>query len=270
MPELPEVETVLRTLEARIRGKRIMGIIVLFDKLLANCDAGTFEKRLTGKSFDMFERRGKYLIFHLEDECLIVHLRMEGKFYIQKKEEELIRHTHAVFALDDGYELRYNDVRKFGRFYLYRDAEEKSCLNKLGPDPWDKELTVSYLMDAFSRHPKTPIKAALLDQEILAGIGNIYANEICFAAKILPVRPVSELNKEEVERILKETQRILKEAIAAGGTTIRSYTSSLGVTGLFQQDLYVHTKEKCRVCGSDIERIRISGRSTYYCPGCQK
>ena len=269
MPELPEVETVVRTLERQIGNTAITDVNVLFEKILENTGKEEFAKRLQNKRFTSFDRRGKYLVFTLEDEVLIVHLRMEGKFYIEPIGSPLEKHTHIVFTLNDGRELRYNDVRKFGRMNLYKKDEEKTCLKGLGKEPFDETLSASYLKEKYAR-TSLAIKSALLDQSVITGIGNIYANEICFESGILPTRKANSLSDEEYETVITKCHSILKKAIAAGGTTIRSYTSSLGVSGLFQLSLSVYGEKQCPVCGNEIKKIMLNGRGTYYCSNCQK
>ena len=205
----------------------------------------------------------------MEDAVLITHLRMEGKFYLQPKGAPYDKHTHVIFTLNDNRDLQYHDVRKFGRFYLYQIGEELTCLNELGLEPWDENLNAEYLREKLS-HNSAPIKSALLDQSIIAGIGNIYANEICFACHLYPAKAARELRESDYENIIRETRRILAEAIQAGGSTIRDYTSSLGVTGRFQQSLKVHMQKMCPQCGNEIKKIKVNGRGTYYCSNCQK
>ena len=271
MPELPEVETVLRTLEKQINGQTIEKIKVFYSNILDNIDEETFSTCLFKQSFHQFKRRGKYLIFVLDDYTLIVHLRMEGKFYIYPKDYNLKdKHTHVIFYLQDK-QLHYNDVRKFGRMYLYKNNESLFCLNKLGYEPFDNNLTGLYLKK-YNRNNNQKIKTQLLDQEMIAGIGNIYADEICFEAKINPLTPCKFISEKKYDDIIEASRKILSEAIQMGGTTIKSYTSSLGVTGLFQQKLMVHSRDNstCYLCGSNIQRIKVNGRSTYYCPKCQE
>lgn len=271
MPELPEVETVIRTLETQIMGSKIIDITVWWDKIIARPSIREFKDALIGQTFIKFDRRGKYLILHTNQYILIIHLRMEGKFYLESINSERSKHTHVIFKLDDNKELHYNDTRKFGRMYLYRKDEELTALSKIGHDPWDEELTAVYLKNAFSKR-KTTLKQALLDQSIIAGIGNIYADEICFMAKLAPTKIVNTLSLNQCEMILVCTKTILKAAIKAGGTTIRSYTSSLGISGRFQLTLKVHTRanESCYECQNAIKKIKINGRGTYFCPNCQK
>ncbi len=270
MPELPEVETVLRTLEHQIKDQQIEDAKVYYEKMIET-SKDCFVDELKRQHFRKFERRGKYLIFILDEYTLIVHLRMEGKFYVYPKEnKEKDKHTHVIFYLEDK-QLHYNDVRKFGRMWLYKKDEDYSCLDKLGYEPFDERLTGSYLKK-FNKDNKTKIKTQLLDQSMITGIGNIYADEILFKANVNPLVEARFIKEIDYDKIISATRGILKEAIKQGGTTIRSYTSSLGVTGLFQQYLMVHSREKqaCYDCNSEIVRVKVNGRSTYYCPKCQK
>ncbi len=270
MPELPEVETVVRTLERNLKGQTIRDVNVIYPRILDNCDKENFVKKLVGQKFTDFSRRGKFLIFTLTDYILIAHLRMEGKFYIYTNEVEINKHTHVIFSLDDCF-VHYNDVRKFGRFYLYKKDEKLEAISKLGYEPFDDNLT-SDKLKVICRNNNTAIKTQLLDQSMIAGIGNIYADEIDYLADINPERKAKFISEDKWDVIISATKSTLAKAIQAGGTTIRSYTSSLGVTGLFQLSLNVHTREDepCNKCGSIIKRIKLNGRSTYYCPNCQK
>ena len=271
MPELPEVETVVRTLEQQIKSCTITEVVVIYSPIIANVSTKEFCQRLLGQTFENFKRRGKYLIFELTDEILICHLRMEGKFFVEDNTNLKDKHTHILLKLSNGKILMYHDVRKFGRMYLYKKNEELVALSSLGLEPWDVKLTVDYLKEK-TKKLKQPLKQVLLDQSIIAGIGNIYANEICFALKRLPETNFSELNDKELADIIKFTREILKVAIAQGGTTIRSYTSSLGVSGRFQQELMVHSRanEPCKICKEKIVKTKLKGRGTYHCPRCQK
>ncbi len=269
MPELPEVETVVRTLEHQLGNRTIQSVEVLWENMIANKTVKDFCRLLENQTFLSYGRRGKYLIFTLTDYILVAHLRMEGKFYVYKEEATPLKHTHVIFHLDQG-QLHYNDVRKFGKFYLYKKGEAIECIEKLGLEPFDEKLTAEYCRD-YCKGNRTPIKTMLLDQSMIAGIGNIYADEICFKARIHPLRPSCYISLDKWKEIVSATKEILADAIKAGGTTIRSYTSSLGVTGLFQLSLKVHDrKDQCDKCGSDIVKIKVGGRGTYYCPDCQK
>ena len=268
MPELPEVETVLRTLEDKIKDREITSIKILYKPIVVDNEK-TFKKKLIGQHFRQFKRRGKYLIFELDDISLVSHLRMEGKYYILTPNDKIDKHTHVIFNLDDGRQLRYHDVRKFGRMELISKDETYDDFKNLGPEPFSKDFNLKYIKE-YIKNLKKPIKEVLLDQSFVAGIGNIYADEILWAIKVNPLRPANKLKDEEIKDLIKYTRAILKKAIKAGGTTIRSYTSSLGVTGLFQLSLNAHTVKKCKRCQSEIKKIRVGGRGTYYCPKCQK
>jgi formamidopyrimidine-DNA glycosylase len=268
MPELPEVQTVLDTLALRIKDRAITDIRILY-KPIVSCSEKRFKQSLIGQHFRTFKRRGKYLLFEMDDLTLVSHLRMEGKYFILDGDAPIGKHDHVIFDLDDGKQLRYNDVRKFGRMELIEKDGDYENFKDLGPEPFSDSFDREYCKE-YLKNKKMPIKSVLLDQSFVAGIGNIYADEILFAMKIDPRSRADLLNEEEIDTMIRETRRILKEAIRAGGTTIRSYTSSLGVTGLFQLDLMVHTVKNCPVCASEIQKTVVGGRGTYYCPICQK
>lgn len=268
MPELPEVQTVLDTLKLQIKDREIKDINILY-KPIVETSIRTFKKTLIGQHFREFKRRGKYLLFEMDDVTLVSHLRMEGKYFIKKHNEPIDSHTHVIFKLDDDYDLRYNDVRKFGRMELIQKKDNYDIFKSLGPEPFSKNFNNKYIKEYLSKTSK-PIKEVLLDQGFVSGLGNIYADEVCFAIKVNPTRPANKLKDNEIKELIPSTRKILKKAIKAGGTTIRSYTSSLGVTGRFQLNLNVHTMKICPVCKTDIVKIRVGGRGTYYCPKCQK
>ncbi len=274
MPEGPEVQVVIDTLAYALKDARIKDIQVRYPKIIAEPSISLFTEQLKGQSFRHFERIGKYLILTLDQSRLICHLRMEGKFYIFEKEIQESKHIHVVFTLEDGRKLCYHDTRKFGRMYLYSNKEairNLAPLKKLGLDFNQEACTGSYLYTKI--HPlKKNLKAALLDQTIVAGIGNIYANEICFETALDPRSRCSKLSKKDCGLIIEKTKTILNRAIECGGTTIRDYTSSLGVSGRFQIQLKVHGKngEPCPNCGQGIDKIFVGQRGTYLCRNCQK
>lgn len=273
MPELPEVETVKETLKSKLVGKKITNCNVLYPNIIVEPNASLFQKRIVGQTIQDMKRRGKWLIFELDQDVLLSHLRMEGKYFFRSIEESITKHEHVIFELDYSIQLRYQDTRKFGRMYLI-EKEKVACtkpLNELGLEPWDENLTVPYLYQCYQKK-QLPIKTVLLDQSIITGIGNIYADEILFLSKINPLKKAKDLTNQELKNIINDTQEVLSLAIKAGGTTIRSYTSSEGVTGRFQQKLYVHSKEGelCKNCQTKIIKIKVGGRGTYYCPNCQK
>ncbi len=211
-------------------------------------------------------------MFSIGDYYLCSHLRMEGKYFVKKHEEPIEKHEHIIFEFVDGIDLRYADVRKFGRMCLVEKdkIEEYESVAKQGIEPIDDKLSKEYLYDKL-KTKKIPIKSLLLDQTIIAGLGNIYADEVLFKAGINPLKFGINISKDECQRIKDSSKEIITKAIKYGGTTIRSYTSSLGVTGNYQDFLQVHTKEgeKCPKCGTIIQKEKVGGRSTYYCPKCQ-
>lgn len=273
MPELPEVETVRQSLKIRLINKKIKSVRVLWDNIIAYPSKEDFIKTITDKTIIDIQRRGKFLMFDLNDYYLLSHLRMEGKYFFKNKDEVIDKHEHIIFDLDDDIELRYKDTRKFGKMYLINKSEINSIgpLVNLGLEPWDDNLTSDYLLDKY-KNKKLPIKSVLLDQSIIVGIGNIYADEILFLSKINPLKKCNLINDKEANDIIKYTREVLEKAIKMGGTTIRTYSSVDGVHGLFQQELLVHGKDKgfCPVCNSKINKIKVGGRGTYYCPICQK
>ena len=276
MPELPEVETVRRTLLHQILNKTITAVDVYYEKMLENVSKTDFSSLLIGQTFTNILRYGKYLLFILNDYTIISHLRMEGKFFLKDQNEELSKHEHIVFTLDDTISFRYHDTRKFGKMALlkttsFNEIMKYPALKKLGKEANDPTLTKEELYEKL-KNKTTPIKGALLDQEIICGLGNIYVDEVCFMAKLHPKTLSNKITLEDAQNIIDASKIVLKKAIEAGGTTIRSYTSSLGVTGLFQLELLVHSKEKepCPNCKTLIKKEFVCGRGTYYCTNCQK
>lgn len=272
MPELPEVETVKESLKPRLIGKKIVKASVLWDNIIAYPSKEEFISEITDKVIVDIKRRGKFLMFDLEDYYLLSHLRMEGKYFFKKSSDEINKHEHVIFDLDSGEELRYMDTRKFGKMYLIKkeDIDKVGPIKDLGLEPWDKALTSKYLLDKYKRK-SLPIKTVLLDQSIIVGIGNIYADEILFLSKINPLKKCNLLSESECEKIIKYTKEVLEKAITMGGSTIRTYSSVDGVHGLFQEELLVHGRENmaCPNCGNSILKIKVGGRGTYYCDKCQ-
>ena len=271
MPELPEVETVRQTLRANILGKKIVGINVLYEKMIVGTDKETFINNLVGKTINEIGRLGKYMFFDLGDIYLISHLRMEGKYFIKPISDALAKHEHVIFTFSDDISLRYADVRKFGTMEL-KTKEELFTTHPLGHLGMEaNQLNVDYLKEKMANKHKD-LKAFLLDQSMIAGIGNIYADEICFLANLHPEQDIYYLDENDLKNIVVASKEVIDKAISCGGTTIRSYTSSLGVTGLFQLQLNVHTKQNkpCPKCGNLIIKTRVAGRGTYLCTNCQK
>ena len=271
MPELPEVETVKETLKQHLLHRTIKKVDVYYEKMIEYPKVEELKKQLVDKEILYLKRRGKWILFELNDYYLLSHLRMEGKYHFRIPSDPLNQHEHVVFLFDDGSELRYQDTRKFGRMHLIKKDElfSRKPLNELGLEPWDSSLTVSYLKQKL-KNKQIPIKTVLLDQSIIVGIGNIYDDEILFMSGIRPTKKASTLTKKELQKIIDCTKIVLEHAISLGGTTIRSYESSEGVHGRFQNELSVHGKEKCPTCQIPLEKIKIGGRTTYYCKKCQK
>ena len=273
MPELPEVETVKESLKCRLVGRKIKNVNILWDNIIAYPSKEEFIKDINDKIIIDIKRRGKFLLFDLDDYYLLSHLRMEGKYFFKNHDDEINKHEHVIFDLDNDEELRYMDTRKFGKMYLIKkeDIDNIGPLKDLGLEPWDDNLNSEYLINKY-KNKRLPIKTVLLDQSIIVGIGNIYADEILFLSKINPLKKCNLLNKEECEKIIKYTKEVLENAIKMGGSTIRTYSSVDGVHGLFQNELLVHGKDKgtCPNCNNKIEKIRVGERGTYYCPKCQK
>ena len=272
MPELPEVETVKETLKKQILNKTIKNINILCTNIIEFPDVDEFKKKIIGQTFIDIKRRGKWLMFELNDYYMLSHLRMEGRYYIKDNSDIIDKHEHVIFDLED-ISLRYKDTRKFGKLLLINKDEvyNREPLSLLGLEPWDEKLNVSYLKNKL-KNKSLPIKTLLLDQTIIVGIGNIYADEILFLSKINPTRKGFELKDEDLFNIIKYTKKVLINAIEKGGTTIRTYESGLGVHGNFQNELLVHNKKdaECINCHTNIKKIVVNGRGTYYCPNCQK
>lgn len=265
MPELAEVETVRNTLKKSLIGKKILSINILYPKMIEN-DLEYFKECLINNEILDIERKGKYLIFKLNKYYLISHLRMEGKYFIKDKIDPILKHEHIIFEFND-FSLRYHDTRKFGRMHLIKYDELSSYFSNLGPDA-NKCDDSSYLYEKLHKS-SLPIKTLLLDQSIISGLGNIYADEVLYESKISPLKKGKDITLDNCNDILKKSKEILDMAIKYKGTTIRSYTSSLNVKGEYQKYLKVHRKCVCK-CTNKITKIKIGGRSTYYCDNCQK
>ncbi len=273
MPELPEVETVRRTLNNLILNKEIRDIDVYYDRMIRTNTTKEFKDILENRVLKDIGRYGKYLLFHFDEITLVSHLRMEGKYFIKDLDMPKEKHEHVIFYFKDGTTLRYHDTRKFGTMDIVKTKDlfkENSPLSNLGLEPFDEKANLTYLKHKI-KNRKTPVKGLLLDQSVLTGLGNIYVDEVIFLSNLHPETPVNLLTDNDLENILENSMKVLNKAISLGGTTIRSYTSSLGVTGRFQNELYVHMRkdEECKICHTKIEKIKVVGRGTYICPNCQ-
>jgi len=273
MPELPEVETVKRSLAGPLTGASITGVTVYFAGNIKEPDPETFRRLLIGKEFLDIARRGKFLLFSLSGGyVLVVHLRMTGQLFLAGSGEPVDKHTHIVFSLSGDRELRYADQRKFGILELVHKEEVHRLkgLKELGLEPFSTDFTVDWLA-AMLRDKKRPIKNLLLDQTVVAGIGNIYADEILFEAGIHPEKPAGALTEREIAALWQAVPRMLELGIQHRGTSIRNYVDGAGQRGGFQNLLRVYGREgePCCRCGAAITRIKVAGRGTYFCPRCQ-
>lgn len=274
MPELPEVETIRGTLERLVLQKTIEDITIHWPKIIKQPDdTEEFRTLLKGETIQKIDRRGKFLLFYLTHYVLVSHLRMEGKYRVVPSTEEIDKHTHVIFHFTDGTEMRYDDVRKFGTMHVFPIGEELIVkpLKQLGPDPFESAYTVPYLQEKLAKTTRM-IKAVLLDQTIVAGLGNIYVDEVLFLTNIHPETRANTLTKQQVETIWNNARLVLEKAVEQGGTTIRSYVDGEGEMGMFQQQLYAYGQEgePCQHCGTEIEKIKVAGRGTHICPSCQK
>jgi len=267
MPELPEVETIKNELAPRVVGQSFAKVAILDAKLVCGGSAVEVRRGLIGQKVERLERRGKYLVFRLSNgRSLIIHLRMTGVLLLNPEEAD--RYARAVFHLSGGQRLVFRDQRRLGVMWLVDDAETVVC--KLGPEPLDRSFTADILRQRLSRH-HIPIKAALLDQHIVAGVGNMYADEALFAACIHPLRKADELSSKEVRTLHNNIRRILRAAIGSKGASVDTYVRPEGELGTAHFDFKVAHKggEPCPVCGCPVERIAVQNRGTYFCPKCQ-
>ncbi|MGI6546109.1 MAG: bifunctional DNA-formamidopyrimidine glycosylase/DNA-(apurinic or apyrimidinic site) lyase [Fastidiosipilaceae bacterium] len=287
MPELPEVETIRTSLSRHIKNSVIERVDVFRPDVLIDCRSEHGELLLTGRTVRGLTRRGKYLLMHLDDDLVVImHMRMTGKLLYfpltsavgSLEEVDLPAHTHLRFHLihpdqSEGVML-FQDVRRFGRFVCVRKADLagiKGGFSRLGPEPLTAAFSVDYLWNQMKRHGGLTAKALLLRQETVAGIGNIYADEILFAAGVHPARRVRQLRRYEVESIVSKAKQILKSSIEVGGTTFKDYVDADNQMGKFGDRLNVYRRsgQPCIRCGSLLLRINVAGRNTTFCPDCQ-
>lgn len=274
MPELPEVETVKQTLQDLIVGKKITDVVIKWPKMIKSPDdSEAFRMKVIGQTFTGVKRRGKFLKLLLTDDVIVSHLRMEGKYRVTKSDEEFDHHTHVFFKFDDGSELRYHDVRKFGTMHLFPlgTEEEVLPLAQLGLEPFSDHFTPDVLRNGLQK-TRRHVKTVLLDQTIVVGLGNIYVDEALFKAGIHPERVASTLTDNELVALHGEIIATLRDAVEKGGSTIRSYVNSQGKIGTYQDSLYVYGRVglSCKRCEQLLEKKVVGGRGTTYCPNCQK
>ncbi|MBR3164140.1 bifunctional DNA-formamidopyrimidine glycosylase/DNA-(apurinic or apyrimidinic site) lyase [Candidatus Saccharibacteria bacterium] len=289
MPELPEVETIKRGLLTRILNKRIMRIVVLNEKSWR----GLPSERIVGESIVAIERRGKALLLRMSNGLYVmVHLRMTGQIIVDEGEsgEEAARfaaghpdesfrekmpgrHTRVVIEFEDGVRLYFNDLRKFGFMKVLDElgVQEERFLRKLGPEPW--EMTEDDFWERLQRHRTAPVKAVILNQEVIAGVGNIYADEGCFVARIYPGVRCGELTREEADKLLEGLREVMQASIDSGGSTMKDYVKADGTRGDYLEkfaQVFRRNGKSCRECGAEILKTRVAGRGTHYCPRCQR
>lgn len=276
MPELPEVETVRRGLEGVTLNQEITGGDVLLSRTIAYpLSVGEFLDGVKGKVCAQWQRRGKYLLAQMDGGGYLgVHLRMTGQLLWLHPEEPLHKHTRVRLFFAEGRELRFVDQRTFGQmWWVPPDVETASIITglaKLGVDPLESEFSIEYLATKLKNTHRS-IKAALLDQAIVAGIGNIYADEALFIAGVPPVTLCTDLRLSQIEKLRAAIIQVLEASIAVGGTTFSNFRNVQGVNGNYGGVAWVYnrTGEPCRICGTSIERIRLAGRSTHFCTQCQ-
>lgn len=269
MPELPEVETVVRSLRGQLVGRQILDISNSWRRHIAFPDYEQLRERIRNKTITGLSRRGKYLVFSLDSgDFLIIHLKMTGQLKIVPEGTEMSDYTHTVFLLSGEEELRFHDVRKFGKVYLTDD--ESLVLGKLGPEPLSPAFTRKRLFEMLKDRHRI-LKPLLIDQGFIAGIGNIYADESLHRARIDPRRISNSLNEQESRLLHDGIRRTLREAIENGGATISDYRRPDGTEGEMQHSFRVYGREEepCYRCKGKIKRIILGGRSTYFCPSCQ-
>ncbi|KJJ43418.1 5-hydroxymethyluracil DNA glycosylase [Bacillus subtilis] len=274
VPELPEVETVRRTLTGLVKGKTIKSVEIRWPNIIKRpAEPEEFARKLAGETIQSIGRRGKFLLFHLDHYVMVSHLRMEGKYGLHQAEEPDDKHVHVIFTMTDGTQLRYRDVRKFGTMHLFNPGEEAGelPLSQLGPEPDAEEFTSAYLKERLAKTNRA-VKTALLDQKTVVGLGNIYVDEALFRAGVHPETKANQLSDKTIKTLHAEIKNTLQEAINAGGSTVRSYINSQGEIGMFQLQHFVYGKkdEPCKNCGTMISKIVVGGRGTHFCAKCQK
>ncbi len=275
MPELPEVETFCQFLLPKLKNKSIKEVEVYWKKLIKKPqNKAIFREKLLNEKFLTIKRRGKYILFFLQKYVLVVHLRMEGRFFFAKAGELNPEPANCLckFFLSEGSCLYYVDSRHFGTFHLEKKQNyfNNSGLKKLGVEPFSDQLDEEYLLKHWQKR-KINVKSALLEQTVIVGIGNIYACEILFLSKIWPYKKVNELSKKELKTIIENCQKIMKEAIKLKGTTIHTFSVD-NKKGLYFNELKVYgrAQKPCFICNLSISKEKINGRGTFYCPSCQK
>ncbi len=271
LPELPEVETVRRGLNRLVKGKVISKVEVTYAPMIKT-GVDAFCQDLIGQEILDVDRRGKYLLIYLTDHVLISHLRMEGKYNFFADQVPANKHFHAFFTFIDGSTLVYQDVRKFGTMELLGKADVDAYFisRKIGPEPTEEDFDLEEFAKKLAKSKK-PIKSHLLDQSLVAGLGNIYVDEVLFKAKVHPAQTSNQLSTDQVADLRQAIIEVLQLGIEKGGSTIRTYKNALGMDGTMQDYLQVYGKtgQACPRCQTEIVKIQLGGRGTHFCPKCQ-
>jgi formamidopyrimidine-DNA glycosylase len=267
MPELPEVETIKNELLPHVLGRTIKGVDIFWDKMVRQPSVSDFRRRVICKKITGLSRRGKYLFFHLSDDgVLVMHMKMTGSLLVNPSDDKFSR---AVFHLDNGTAVHFRDPRKFGVMWL---ADDESAVDAmLGPEPLDAGFTPAALAGLLRRRT-APVKPVLLDQSIIAGIGNMYADEALFEARIHPLSPAGKLSADEIKKLHRAIRHVLRKALVRKGASVRNYIRPDGSPGTAHDEFVVAhgVGKECPGCGGPIERIVVRGRGTYICPRCQR
>ncbi|MBN1120957.1 MAG: bifunctional DNA-formamidopyrimidine glycosylase/DNA-(apurinic or apyrimidinic site) lyase [Anaerolineae bacterium] len=270
MPELPEVEMVVRGLCPDVIGRTFTNAVINWERQIAPLSVKAFSERITGQRVEQLSRRGKYVVFTLSSGALLVHLKMTGRLYVSlpDQQDHADRWVRAIVGMDDGRELRFSDLRKFGRLYLVKHAEEVT--GNLGPEPLSEAFTLERFQELIG-HRKGMIKPLLMNQEFIAGIGNIYADESLWLAGIAPRRGADTLKPGQIEKLYHAIRQVLQQGIENEGASINWYRKPDGSTGSYQERFYVYdrTGQSCPRCGDAIQKTRIAQRGTHFCPSCQ-
>jgi len=271
MPELPEVETVVRSIRPQVVGQTIHSLWYDWEKTLHSPSPSEFEARVINQKITAVTRRAKYIVIHLTDAFLLVHLKMTGRLYVahHSEQQRADRWVHVKFGLNDGLELRFSDSRKFGRVYLTDDI--KTVIKNTGPEPLEDAFTVDIFHERLKRRNKV-IKALLLDQTFIAGVGNIYADEALHQAKIHPQRRSQSLTDDEIALLYQTVRDALNKGINHEGASINWYRKPDGTKGTSQDHFFAYGRDgkPCLICGTTMEKIRVAQRGTHFCPNCQK
>lgn len=274
MPELPEVETICRSLRCHVEGKVIQDVEIFLSRLVKWPSPEDFRAILVDRRIRVLQRRAKYMLFYLTDGwVLVIHLRMTGRLFFRSSETPANTAAKVVFHFNDGEALEYSDTRTLGTLYLLRHNELDRIygLASLGPEPLSEQFSVEYLKNELAKR-KGKIKMVLLDQQLIGGLGNIYVDESLARAGLHPERKANALSDEEIIRLHDAINAVIEKGIGSGGTTLRDYRDGEGNMGSFQDELCVYGRagEPCPVCGTPIVKTTVAGRGTHYCPHCQR